>query len=164
MGQKSSQLERQRLLPPDPEHLNDEVDHDGCFPPHRTRDVCPANPWADLPVYATIHRIRKDIIEAIDDPYSLEQLRDPRMNLSVVRPLVDRFYEMDDVSVSMFFVLFFFGFVGFVRREKCEEKRGGSRRGEVVSLISAANCLVVQLWDAISHCLLEIFVIRKHHE
>ncbi|EHL00856.1 hypothetical protein M7I_3249 [Glarea lozoyensis 74030] len=35
----------------------------------------------------------------IDDPYSLEQLRDPRMNLSVVRPLVDKLYELDDVSV-----------------------------------------------------------------
>jgi hypothetical protein len=35
-----------------------------------------------------------------DDPYSLEQLRDPRMNISVVRPLVDKLYELDDVSIS----------------------------------------------------------------
>jgi hypothetical protein len=37
---------------------------------------------------------------APDDPYSIEQLRDPRMNLSVVRPLVDKFYELHDVSIS----------------------------------------------------------------
>ena len=36
----------------------------------------------------------------IDDPYSIEQLRDPRMNISVVRPLVDKLYELDDVSIS----------------------------------------------------------------
>ena len=39
-------------------------------------------------------------VQLTDDPYSLEQLRDPRMNISVVRPLVDKFYEMNDVSVS----------------------------------------------------------------
>ena len=37
---------------------------------------------------------------AIDDPYSLEQLRDPRMNVSVVRPLVDKLYEPNDVSMG----------------------------------------------------------------
>lgn len=31
-------------------------DHDGCFPPHGPNDICPANPYADLPVYTTIHR------------------------------------------------------------------------------------------------------------
>jgi hypothetical protein len=64
------------------------------------------------------NRIRRDVIEAIgvlssawsirqlltevesDDPYSIEQLRDPRMNLSVIRPLVDKFYEMNDASIS----------------------------------------------------------------
>ncbi|KAN0122224.1 hypothetical protein V8E51_000550 [Hyaloscypha variabilis] len=98
MGQQTSQAsagETQRLLTPDPE----EVDHDGCFPPHGIHDICPSNPHADLPVYTTIHRIRRDVIAAIDDPYSLEQLRDPRMNLSVVRPLVDKFYEANDVSM-----------------------------------------------------------------
>lgn len=32
----------------------------------------------------------------------MEQLKDPRMNLTVVRPLVDKFYEMNDVSISKF--------------------------------------------------------------
>jgi hypothetical protein len=62
--------------------------------------------------------IRRDIIDSIgnwhsalsmpplgtnwrlDDPYSTEQLKAPRMNISVVRPLVDAFYEMQDVSVG----------------------------------------------------------------
>jgi hypothetical protein len=69
-------------------------------------------------------RIRKDIIEAIglwafiipratsanlysDDPYSLDQLRDPRINVSIVRPLVDRLHELDDVSVSKLSLLLF---------------------------------------------------------
>ncbi|KUJ24087.1 uncharacterized protein LY89DRAFT_604478 [Mollisia scopiformis] len=100
MGQQSSvarhgSRETDRLLPLGP----DDIDHDGCFPPHSARDPCPANPYANLPVYTTIHRIRRDIIEAIDDPYSIEQLRDPRMNMSVVRPLVDKLYEANDVSM-----------------------------------------------------------------
>lgn len=37
----------------------------------------------------------------LDDPYSLDQLRDPRMNISVVRPLVDKLYDLDDVSIGM---------------------------------------------------------------
>ncbi|KAH8676820.1 hypothetical protein BGZ60DRAFT_403489 [Tricladium varicosporioides] len=90
--------ERTGLLQRDPEH-EVELDHDGCFPPHRVTDLCPANPHADLPVYNTIHRIRRDVIAAIDDPYSIEQLRDPRMNTTIVRPLVDKLYELNDVSV-----------------------------------------------------------------
>jgi hypothetical protein len=37
-----------------------------------------------------------------DDPYSLEQLKAPRMNISVVRPLVDSLYEMQDLSIGLF--------------------------------------------------------------
>ena len=107
--------ERTRLLPsgPPPGSDPEQVGHDGCFPPHGIDDLCPANPYADLPVYTTIHRIRRDIIEAIDDPYSIEQLRDPRMNLSVVRPLVDKFYEKEDVSLGMFVFLLRIGLFGF---------------------------------------------------
>lgn len=35
-----------------------------------------------------------------DDPYSLEQLKAPRMNISVVRPLVDALYETQDLSIG----------------------------------------------------------------
>ncbi|TVY30481.1 hypothetical protein LHYA1_G000520 [Lachnellula hyalina] len=89
--------ESQRLLPGDVDVEAEELDHhDGCFPPHAPDQT---SPYADLPVYTTIHRIRRDVIAAIDDPYSIEQLRDPRMNLSVVRPLVDKLYDLTDISM-----------------------------------------------------------------
>lgn len=64
MGQQSSRTssrhdgETQRLLPGDADEVVQEIDHDqdGCFPRHGPHDVCPANPYADLPVYTTIHR------------------------------------------------------------------------------------------------------------
>lgn len=37
----------------------------------------------------------------IDDPYSLEQLKAPRMNISVVRPLVEALYETQDLSIGL---------------------------------------------------------------
>lgn len=39
------------------------------------------------------------LTKVLDDPYSLEQLKDPRMNASVIRPLVDVYYKLQDVSV-----------------------------------------------------------------
>lgn len=61
MGQQSSQVvsrygETQRLLPAEDPVPEVDHDHDGCYPPHGPNDVCPANPYADLPVYTTIHR------------------------------------------------------------------------------------------------------------
>ncbi|MCJ1246773.1 hypothetical protein MMC30_003982 [Trapelia coarctata] len=61
--------------------------------------ACTPNPHAHLPVYNTIHQIRQEIIKSVDDPYSLEQLRSPRINVEVVRPLVDRLHDMQDISV-----------------------------------------------------------------
>ncbi|KAK3495615.1 hypothetical protein B0T13DRAFT_300196 [Neurospora crassa] len=58
--------------------------------------------WDDhsqLPVYTNIHRIRRDIISVVEDYLSLDQLRDIRINISVVRPLVDKFYAQDDISI-----------------------------------------------------------------
>ena len=68
-------------------------------------------------------RIRRDVIAAIgmspvfrqtyktgnpnfaditlDDPYTLEQLIAPRINISIVRPLTDQIYNLHDISVSM---------------------------------------------------------------
>ena len=37
-----------------------------------------------------------------DDPYTLEQLRGNRLNKTVVRPLVDRFYDAKDISTGMY--------------------------------------------------------------
>jgi hypothetical protein len=46
------------------------------------------------------YSIRNDIVTAIDDSYSLEQLKSPRFNLAIVRPLVDRLYALHDISVG----------------------------------------------------------------
>ncbi|KAJ4140074.1 hypothetical protein NW768_001427 [Fusarium equiseti] len=54
---------------------------------------------AELPVYMTIHRVRRLVLASIDDPYTMEHFRDPKMNALVVRPLVERLYNPDDISV-----------------------------------------------------------------
>ena len=55
--------------------------------------------YAHLPVYATIHRVRREVIASLEDPYSLDQLRAPRINASVVRPLANRLFDMNDISI-----------------------------------------------------------------
>ncbi|KAI1840654.1 hypothetical protein JX265_008909 [Neoarthrinium moseri] len=60
---------------------------------------CTPNAHAHLPVYTNIHRIRRDVISIVEDYLTFEQLRDLRLNISVVRPLVDKLYEMDDISI-----------------------------------------------------------------
>lgn len=59
---------------------------------------CTTNIHSHLPVYTNIHRIRRDIISVVEDYLSIEQLRDVRINISVVRPLVDMLYD-SDVSI-----------------------------------------------------------------
>ena len=58
------------------------------------------DPHSHLPVYTNIHRIRRDIISVVEDYLTLDQLRDVRINVTVVRPLVDKFYELNDISIS----------------------------------------------------------------
>ncbi|VUC19823.1 unnamed protein product [Clonostachys rosea] len=60
---------------------------------------CRTDPHSHLPVYTNIHRIRRDIISVVEDYLSLAQLTDVRINVTVVRPLVDKFYELDDISI-----------------------------------------------------------------
>ncbi|KAL8715586.1 MAG: hypothetical protein Q9220_000922 [cf. Caloplaca sp. 1 TL-2023] len=43
--------------------------------------------------------VRREVLDHIDDPYSLEQLRAPRMNSLMVRPMVDRLYALGDISM-----------------------------------------------------------------
>nr|POE96930.1 calcium channel yvc1 [Quercus suber] len=78
---------------------DEEADDDGCYPPRQDDHGRMHNPHKMLPVYTTIHKIRRLILATIDDPYSLEQLKSPRMNVNVVRPLVDHLYDPDDVSI-----------------------------------------------------------------
>ena len=62
---------------------------------------CHTTGHTTLPIYTNIHRIRRDIISVVEDYLSLDQLRDMRINVSVVRPLVDKFYEQDDISIGV---------------------------------------------------------------
>ncbi|KJZ73648.1 hypothetical protein HIM_06981 [Hirsutella minnesotensis 3608] len=60
---------------------------------------CMTNPHSHLPIYTNIHRIRRDITSVVEDYLSLEQLRDVRINITVIRPLVDKFYSLGDISI-----------------------------------------------------------------
>lgn len=51
-------------------------------------------------MYTNIHRIRRDIASVVEDYLSLDQLRDVKINVTVIRPLVDKFYELGDISIS----------------------------------------------------------------
>lgn len=96
---------RRRITLPPPEDeqrrpllsrmYTDHGDDDGLY-------SCVTNPHSHLPVYTTIHRIRRDITSVVEDYLSLEQLRDVRINITVVRPLVDKFYELNDLSIGRF--------------------------------------------------------------
>ncbi|KAK3307711.1 uncharacterized protein B0T15DRAFT_530962 [Chaetomium strumarium] len=50
-------------------------------------------------VYVTMHRIRRLVTAAIDDAYTLDELRAPHMDHQVVRPLVDRLYNPKDPAI-----------------------------------------------------------------
>ncbi|KAK2021432.1 nonselective cation channel [Colletotrichum zoysiae] len=54
---------------------------------------------ASLPIYVSMHRVRRLIIASIEDPYTLDQLSDPRMNLLIVRPLVERLFHPKDITI-----------------------------------------------------------------
>lgn len=43
----------------------EQADDDGCFPPRENDDPWVPNPHAKLPVYTTIHRIRRLVIASI---------------------------------------------------------------------------------------------------
>jgi hypothetical protein len=47
-----------------------------------------------------------------DDPYTLEQLRAPRMNMLVVRPLVDKLHNDGEGDIWAGMSLFLFRFPG----------------------------------------------------
>lgn len=36
----------------------------------------------------------------LDDPFTLSQLSDPRMNILIVRPLVERLYHPNDITIG----------------------------------------------------------------
>lgn len=100
-GQSQSSYARGNLQIQEPErtpllrkHTSREHDEEPVF-------SCSINAHSHLRVYTNIHRIRRDVISIVEDYMSLEQLRDLRINISVIRPLVDQLYEMDDISIGV---------------------------------------------------------------
>lgn len=93
---------RRVTLPPSPPPPRDEERRPLLSRPPDNDQVysCMANPHSHLPVYTNIHRIRRDITSVVEDHMSLEQLRDVRINVTVVRPLVEKFYELGDISIG----------------------------------------------------------------
>lgn len=89
--EEPGEQERRPLL--DRSHFTHSLDGEQFF-------SCNPNAHAHLPVYTNIHRIRRDIILIVEDYLTLEQLRDLRLNIQVIRPLVDKLYELDDVSIG----------------------------------------------------------------
>lgn len=63
------------------------------------------DPNARLNVYYNIQRIRRLILASIEDPYTVDQLKEPRMNVLIVKPLVDRLFDADDISIGTYFYL-----------------------------------------------------------
>ncbi|KAK1983601.1 nonselective cation channel [Colletotrichum cereale] len=61
--------------------------------------VSSSGPATSLPIYVSMHRVRRLIIASIGDPYTLDQLSDPRMNVLVVRPLVERLFHPKDMTI-----------------------------------------------------------------
>jgi len=80
----------------------EDAGHGGPYSPNPARDLNPP-----LPVYVVIHRIRRLVVAAIDDSYTLEELRAPRLDRLVVRPLVDRLYNPNDPATGRFPTRFF---------------------------------------------------------
>lgn len=114
---------------------------DSCLGPLRRVHT---NPHEDLPVYKTIHRIRRLILASIDDPYTLDQLQGPRINVALIRPLVERLFDPDDVSVVYCLLV--------NRMQFLRDQQYGTQH-QSVNLTRAMACE-----------LLASKVLRKHHE
>lgn len=86
--------------------LNDDdlADADGCLRDHGQpsgpRQVFYSDPNSALDTYYNIHRIRRLVLASIEDPYTMDQLKEPRMNVLIVKPLVDRLYDDEDISIG----------------------------------------------------------------
>jgi hypothetical protein len=145
------------LLPPPPrrestsewpENVDDEDDYadsDGLFPPHScwteaegwmegAKDRADPFKTRHCKVYENIHRIRQDVIDSIDDPYSLDQLRAPRMNITIVRPLVDEYYASQDLS--MIYCL-------LVNRSQFIREHASAAHHQTINLTRALLCEIV---------------------
>ncbi|KAK4235738.1 calcium channel YVC1 [Achaetomium macrosporum] len=57
------------------------------------------NAMTVMSVYVMMHRVRRLVMAAIDDAYTLDELRAPHMDHQVVRPLVDRLHNPKDPAI-----------------------------------------------------------------
>ncbi|KAJ4291015.1 hypothetical protein N0V90_010211 [Kalmusia sp. IMI 367209] len=57
------------------------------------------DPNLKLDIYYNIQRIRRLVLASLEDPYTMDQLKEPRMNVLIVKPLVDRLYDDEDISI-----------------------------------------------------------------
>ncbi|KAH8724652.1 hypothetical protein GQ44DRAFT_708546 [Phaeosphaeriaceae sp. PMI808] len=91
--------EEQETLLPDDAHAGSDGCFNGAGEPVGPQEVFAPYPHHGLQVYYNVHRIRRLILAVIEDPYTIDQLREPRMNVLIVKPLVDRLYNEDDISI-----------------------------------------------------------------
>jgi len=138
-----SREEQETLLPDD-----DHAGSDGCFngagEPVGPRDVFAPYPHSSLQVYYNIHRIRRLVLAVMEDPYTVEQLREPRMNVLIVKPLVDRLYSEDDISIV---------YCLLVNRMQFLREQHFQRHHQTVDLTRANLCELVAMK-----------VLRRHDE
>ncbi|TLD20017.1 Serine palmitoyltransferase 1 [Venturia nashicola] len=78
------------------------------------------------------HLIRRLVLASIDDPYTLDQLQSPRINVSLVRPLIDRLYG-DGTDISIVFCL-------LVNRTRFIHDQSYQAHHQTVNLTRATLC------------------------
>jgi len=82
----------------------EDADRDGCLrEPGELpgpREIFAPDLHSGLNIYYNIQRIRRLVLASVEDPYTMDQLKEPRMNVLIVKPLVDRLYDEEDISVG----------------------------------------------------------------
>ncbi|KAF1977044.1 hypothetical protein BU23DRAFT_527334 [Bimuria novae-zelandiae CBS 107.79] len=124
------------------------ADRDGCVREGREamtpRENFYADPNTTLDIYYNIQRIRRLVLASIEDPYNMEQLKEPRMNVLIVKPLVDRLYDADDISIV---------YCLFVNRMQFLREQQFQHHHQTVNLTRANLCELVA-----------VKVLRRHDE
>ncbi|OAL23358.1 hypothetical protein AYO22_06408 [Fonsecaea multimorphosa] len=99
---QSTRHSRSRIHPYESEDnetlLEDSESNEDSYLP---KNAIAPDPHAALPVYGTIHGIRRLVIASIDDPYTLEQLKEPTMNELIVKPLFLREQSSQGLNQSV---------------------------------------------------------------
>ncbi|KAL5405421.1 hypothetical protein PMIN06_007404 [Paraphaeosphaeria minitans] len=127
---------------------NELADPDGCVRGENAtpgpRETFFTDPNTKLNVYYNIQRIRRLVLACIEDPYSMDQLKEPRMNVLIVKPLVDRLFDADDISIV---------YCLFVNRMQFLREQQFQHHHQTVNLTRANLCELVAMK-----------VLRRHDE